>query len=340
MNNRFFIWFRGSPTASEMSPAEIKRTSNPSDTTYFCCILGELDRQFAHAGITFLMTWNLDLFDERFDDAIVLLIGDERYQQPAYISRVRAVFKTGGVRRNPMSATIELPLAIAWRVGLRDLRNQMLFIQRQLRHRWPGSNPAPMYEIPLGTFALKEVPFVPIEHRQTDVFFAGSIPEAHRRSIRPSIAARRTMADALRHAEAEFPDWRFVHSLTVRGGDMYGADEYSQKMMNSKIALCPRGNFDETFRLLEAAKCRCVIITEPLPARWYYQGSPAVQIRGWRELVPVLRQFHSEPNRLLSLSQRTGEWWDQRLSEKAVARYAGDRLASIFPSAKRNGSIG
>jgi hypothetical protein len=96
--------------------------------------------------------------------------------------------------------------------------------------------------------------------------------------------------------------------------------------MNAKIIPCPRGNFDETYRLLEAAKSGCVIVSEPLPNRWYYHDAPVIQVRSWSDLPAVLQALDREPERLRELSARTRRWWDESLSEQAVARYIAQHL--------------
>jgi hypothetical protein len=97
-------------------------------------------------------------------------------------------------------------------------------------------------------------------------------------------------------------------------------------MMNAKIIPCPRGNFDETYRLLEAAKSGCVIVSEPLPDRWYYRDAPVLQVRHWSDLPAILQALDREPERLRDLAARTRRWWDERLSEDAIARYMVQQL--------------
>jgi hypothetical protein len=319
--NRYFVWPPGAQAPAEFHPREYLRTGRLSDMYYFCRILDALERVLPNAGITFLVTWNVDLFEDRFENAVVLLIGDERCQTPSYVEHVRAVFKTGGIRRNPLRWTLRLPWSIAWRVILRDLRNLLIAGRRRVF----GSH-APLFEIPLGTYNLVEVPYVPIEARPIDVFFAGTVPKLSRFDARPSVAARLQLAEGMRAAEAALPDWRFEHKLTRTDGALYGAEEYSLKTANAKIVPCPRGNFEETFRLFEAAKCGCVIVTEPLPARWYYISAPVIEIRSWSDLPATFAHLERHPDRLRELAARTREWWNDCLSEAAVARFVRGRL--------------
>jgi hypothetical protein len=307
----------------EFTPQEYLRTGTLSDMSYMCGILEAVDAALPSSGITFLVTWNLDSFDPRFEGAVVLLTGDERYQTPSFIRRVRAVFKTGGTRPNPLRTTLALAPSIAWRVIVRDLRNRLLTLKRRTAHLPPAQ-----FEIPIGTYHLIDTPFVPIDARTTDVFFAGTAPKLGSASARPSVAARLQLAQAMRQAEAVLPAWRFEHSLTHTAQVLYGPAEYSGKMMNARIVPCPRGNFDETYRLFEAAKSGCVIVSEPLPDRWYYRDAPVLQLRSWSELPALLIGLDRDPERVCELARATRRWWDDRISEQAVARYVVAQLAS------------
>jgi len=322
--NRYFVWPPGAARAEELEPQIYLQTGRLSDMYYFCRILQEFDRAVPNAGITFLVTWNIDRFDDRFEGAIVLLIGDERCQTPSYVNRVRAVFKTGGARRNPVAWTLKLPWSIAWRVMLRDVRNMLITLRRGV----VGIR-APVYEIPLGTFHLIDVPHVSIDDRPIDVFFAGTVPKLNRFDARPSVAARLQLVDGIRAAEALLPEWRFEHRLTHTEGAFYDAQEYSRKIASAKIVPCPRGNFEETFRLFEAAKCGCVIVAEPLPQRWYYRDPPVIELRRWSQLPDVLAALRRDPQRVRELADRTRRWWDSCLSETAVARYMIENLEPL-----------
>lgn len=333
MPNHFFNWPLGAPRADPIDPAEFVRAARPSDSTYFYRCLSAVDAATPHANLTFLVTWNLDRFDDRFDGAVVLLIGDEMYQVPSYAPRVKAIFKTGGLRPNPLGATVRLPWSIAWRSMLRDARNAAVRLRRRMRHGGGGRRGTPIFELPLGTFRLVDVPFIPVQERTTDVFFAGTAPAPGGVNLRPSVAARRQMTDGIVAAERALPRWRFEHTLTQRAGDVvaFGPEEYSRRMMNAKVVPCPRGNFDETFRLFEAAKSGCVIVTEPLPDRWYYRDAPVIELHAWRQLPSVLAELDRHPNRVHELSERTRRWWDETLSEAAVGRY----ICNSLPEARR-----
>jgi len=327
MRNSFYIWTRSHPAPEAFDPEQLRQSVEPSDVRYFCGILCEVDRLIPEAGQKFLLTWHLDKFDEKLAGAVVLLIGDEMYQVPSYATSVRAVFKTGGIRKNPLSATLRLPWSIAWRVVLRDLRNRAVTVRRRLRHARTGAQAAPLFELPLGYHRLVEVPYKPVAERGIDAFFAGSISSGSKFSVRPGPAGRRHMTAALQEACLALPNFRIEYTPPTQQL-AFDPETYSGMLMNARIALCPRGNFDETFRLFEAARSGCVVIAEPLPDRWYYADAPVIQIPRWSALTATLRELLGDNGRVQAMSERTQRWWHDSLSEPAIARYICDSLST------------
>ncbi len=328
MRNSFFIWEQDADAAREFTPREALAMAETSDHRYIFGVLAEADALLPDEGATFLVTWDVDAFDERFDGAVVFLIGDEKYQVPSYADRVRAIFRTGGTRPNPLGSTLALSPAVSWRLLARAARNRLLTGHRRLAGR-PRS-PAPTFELPLGYFRLIDVPSVPFVDRGVDVSFAGFLESSRGFTMRPRIAARRQMARALEVAQRRRPDLRVQFSTAGPFGnapEALDAETYSQRLADAKIVLCPRGNFDETFRLCEAARSGCVAVSETLPPRWYYRDPPVVELRSWRALPDVLDTLLDEGEALQQRAARMREWWDDTLSEPAVGRHVASSLA-------------
>jgi hypothetical protein len=334
MENRFFRWRGFDASPSQFVPAELLPQLPPTDVTYFVRILQHLDHLLPAAGLTFFLTWHLDAFDEAMEDAVVILSGDERYQTPSYRGRVRAIFKVAGVHRSPLRETLRLSPPIAWRVLLRDARNGAVQVKRRLQYGLPGRELAPMYEIPLGTDILLDIDPPPIDQRPVDVFFAGG--SAPGWTLRAKFVARKQMAAAVAAARSALPEYRIETILVTNPTDKrFGPEAYTESLANAKIALAPRGNSDESCRLFEAAKLGCVVVAEPLPSRWYYQGCPVVRIPKWSALPDVLSSLLSDPARLTQLSLRTRQWWDSTLSEAAIAKFIAQKLAGTEPVLQR-----
>lgn len=324
--NHFVIWPGTDSVPRAIVPTEHLASMSMTDSRYFVRILIELDRLLPDAGLTFVLTWHLDRFDPCMNGAVVLLVGDEMYQTPSYVGRVRAVFKTGGLRRNPLVQTLRLPFTVAWRVMLRDARNLAVHLRRSLRSGTARGRRAQMYPLPLGYFALQDIEPLPLEQRPVDVFFAGAL-SASGRSLRPSVHARKQMSAALSACREAFPQYRIESNMDLGGGTTsLSPDRYTRALASAKIALAPRGNFDETFRLFEAARLGCVIVSEPLPPRWYYEGCPVQTLRGWSELPSMLPGLLSDQTRLGERSRQTRQWWDQTLAERAIAEFIRARI--------------
>ncbi len=323
--NRFLIWEAGAGAPRSLDPFRSHPEAAAGDLAYFDGVVRELDRALAGRGLTFVLTWHLDAFEPALRDSIVLLIGDEMYQTPSYATDVRAIFKTGGTRPNPLRDTLRLEPAIRWRVLLRELRNAT----RSRRRPRGRGNAAPIFELPMGVFGLREVDWLELDQRPVDVFFAGSIESQSGFTVRPRLAARRQMAGALRAASAALPGIKVDCTSSgpfANPTEMLDGRAYSRRLMASKIALCPRGNFDETFRLCEAAKCGCVAITERLPRRWYNAGAPAIQLDRWQQLPATLEALLADPPELALRAAAMRRWWGERLSERAAAAYIVEAL--------------
>jgi hypothetical protein len=329
MANSFFHWTLGAPSPTEFDPhAELKQAKG-TGFHYFFSVLARLDRMLGDGSrCRFLLTWNLDDFDPRFRDSVVILVGDERHQIPSWIGEPRVVFKTGGTSRNPIGATLSAPGPVRWRQALRDGRDLALSAGRRLAHPGRRIQRPPIYEVPLGYYALTDVPDIPFGDRPTDVFFAGSTSGSDGFTLRPRLASRKLMLDALKRTRKELPEVA-IETATSSGfgaAATGGPDEYSARLMNSKISLCPRGNFDETFRLFESASCGCVAISEPLPPRWYYEDVPAIQLKDWSSLGGVLRGLLSDSAALAELAERHRRWWMERASAPAIAKFIHEHL--------------
>ena len=330
MENRFFRWRGIDASPTQIVPQDLLPQLPPTDVRYFVGILEHLDRLLPAAGLTFFLTWQLDCSHEAMDNAVILLC-EEQNQTPSYHRRVKAIFKTGGLRRTPLRETMRLPASIAWRILLRDARNVVLGLKRQRQYGQGGQVVTPIYDIPYGPCALLDIDPLPIEQRPVDVFFAGESPSGW--TLRAKFISRKQMAAAVAATRVALPQCR-MESMTgaVDSANLLGPEAYTQALANAKIALAPRGNSDaETYRIFEAAKLGCVIISEPLPSRWYYQECPAVAIPAWSALPDVLRSLLNDPARLAHLSLRSRQWWDSTISETAIAKFIAQNLARKDP---------
>jgi hypothetical protein len=227
-------------------------------------------------------------------------------------------------------------------MAVRDARNFGLQLWRFARGPRTKGVPAPTFQIPLGASALVDVPDMPFSQRPTDVFFAGSVAESDGFTIRPKNVARRQMKAGVEAASRVLPDLNVDYLVFEEFGIHSGLDarilrteDYVRRLTASKYALCPRGNVEETYRLFEAARAGCVIISEPLPPRWYFADAPYVSVRRWSELPAVLSDLHEGRRAASEIADATRAWWRERIAEPKVAQFMRERIPT---QARRSGS--
>jgi hypothetical protein len=275
---------------------------------------------------------------------VAVLIGDEWARVPAYLPRVRAVFRNLCARPNlgcrplawpsPVTLSALLP---AGRAAWRGLPGRLDHRRAELAAaRGRGPRPAPQVEVPIGTYNLLDLPLKPFSERSSDLFFAGSVAQASSPSSRlktrvmPKGLAREAMLRNVRRLERR-PGVRVDLRLTAGFQESAAADpaEYSHALMDSRIALVPRGATTETHRFFQALKYGCVVVTDAVPPIWFYERAPMVRLRRWSELDGALAPLLAEPERLEALHRQSLAWWESVCSEEAVGRFMAHTLNSL-----------
>jgi hypothetical protein len=107
-------------------------------------------------------------------------------------------------------------------------------------------------------------------------------------------------------------------------------EDYNFILRNSKIALCPKGWVNtETFRLYEAMKWGCVVISEELPDRSYYKDIPIIQVKDWREGLKISNELINNKTKLEEMSKKNLQYYKDNLSPQATANLIVDKLNSL-----------
>jgi hypothetical protein len=218
---------------------------------------------------------------------------------------------------------------------LRDAARRLPGRRRLARRQRRQRNLPPIYPIPLGYANQIALPIKPIEAREVDVFFAGSVTHKDypawslkRWLGTPKDLARRQMLAGLDKARQNRPgltvDLRLQSNF--RRSIKASAADYSEGLMNARICLAPRGASLETYRFFEAMRYGCLTIADALPLHWFYEGAPALQVRDWRELPDLLTHWLNDEDRLRARHRDTLAWWETRCSEAAVGRYFAEKL--------------
>jgi hypothetical protein len=297
-----------------------------ADTRYFGSAFLAMEQLLEDDELDVYLTWNVDRLPSYGERVLAVVLGDEAGRIPRYADRVRAVFKCYGTRPTLGSPILGAGGLAQWAYRwARWLPGGAIHLWCGVRRRRVGGDRQRMFTIPVGTFNQLDLPVRGIAERSTDVFFAGSVQHrgaAHRLTA-PKERARREMLAAAGQLERRRPQLRLDLRLTqdFTGSASSSAEQYSRALMDSKVCLAPRGTSLETFRVFEGLRYGCVVVSEHLPKRWYYDGAPILRLRRWSELERVLWPVISEPAVLERWHRRTLEWWRERCSEVALGGY-------------------
>ena len=330
---------------------------NPSDTSqvidnrcnYFGKVFKAMEQSLETSDLTFYLTWDTNRLPSYGQNVVAVVHQNDWFRIPTYLDRVRAVFTTLAIRptlgRGPLLELSYLNFLILLKsVKIWVRRSPSLFSYILLRLRRLLSSTvqiAPIYDIPLGYYNQLDLPIKDIKARRYDVSFAGSVVHesypvwsVKRLLDTPKSVSRKKMVAALDRIQKEYPEFRVKLSITSGFESAWSADpkSYSQETMDAKICLVPRGAALETFRFFEALRYGCVVVTEALPSRWFYDGSPAMRVENWNDLEGILKKLIEDERLMQREHQRSLEWWRTKCSEAAVGAYVAGKLNSLKSS--------
>jgi hypothetical protein len=312
---------------------------------YWVRIFKEFEKYSSLSGLTFYLISNHILVDELpsyGDDVVAVIRSDEECWVPPYLNKVRYVFKTYGFEPwCGASLSGQSPASV-----LKCMRDWGLWSWRYLTYLsengFPPRNGDRKMVLPLGYARQTDLPGKPFESRNYLVGFLGSIENREypkfspkRLVATPKVIARSRMAESLQMLAAWAPESVFYGTTaSFTESTMSGAgDRYTEIMADTKIALAPRGSSVETYRFFEAMRQGCVVICDRLPPHWFYLGCPAIQIGDWSNLETEVKALSADPERLTDLHGRSLAWWNEKLSEHAVAQVIARCLEAPSESA-------
>jgi hypothetical protein len=331
-STRFFVCLDGNREPRPWTPPT--PLDELIDTWYFAPALAAMERELLVEGLTVYMTFDAETLPSYGDDVVALFIGDEWARVPAYVSRVRVVFRNYCSRPNlgcsplawPSLATLSTLLPAA-RAAVRGAPGRLGRLKAEMATaRGRGRPPAPQIELPIGTFNALNVPLKPFAQRQSDLFFAGSVAHEGRSAqlkarFMPKGLSRSAMlrnVDELRRHSNVNVNVRITDGFQQSAGS--DAEEYSRGFVDSRLALVPRGATTETHRFFQALKYGCIVVTDSVTPLWFYEHAPVVRLRHWDELEDVVLPLLAQPDRLESLHRQALSWWESACSEQAVGR--------------------
>ena len=318
---------------------------------YIAAYLRELERHYVGAPLTFYVTHHTTALPRYGPDVVVVLLNDEWFRIPAYSGCVRAILRNLPVR--PWFPWDTL-LPVGW-AGAFSLANHVRVLAERRRcerdaervrlaRGWPPRRVENAIDVPLGYYHQPEMPIKPLQDRRSDVFFAGSLlhdmqKSGWKRKVKriagnPKQTYRRAMIRELDRFRARHPELRA--KVTVSGDfrslGQTEVSSYADDMMDARIALVPRGTAAESYRLFEAWRYGCIVVCEQLPPRPFLLGAPALTLRSWAELGPVLEELLADVGRQQALHEASLAWWRSVCSEAVVGRRLARELADLGSS--------
>ena len=353
MNNEYYIVLKGSNNpiyldlSDSLSKLEQKTNINYSHFSYFLKVFETIEKSSSIKNFVFYLTFeNLDRLPSYGQNVVAIVLGDEWCRIPKYCHLVRAVFKCYGTSPtlgcNPLLKPSYLNIMALFnfiRVWTLGLPNRLHYTFEKLKNRQSSTvKNAFIYDIPLGYFNQLDLPIKPIEDRLYDVSFAGSIEQkihsiwSWKYWLKSSkIIARKKMVSAIDYIREENPNIKFDLTINSHFGASRAADarSYSEQTMDTKICLVPRGTSFETYRFFEAIRYGCIVVTEALPSRWFYDDSPAIKINDWSELMEIVDKLVGNQELMTKKHQESLDWWKTKCSEVAVADYISQKLNHV-----------
>ena len=321
---------------------------------YIAGYLREFERHWDGDPLTFYITHHTTKLGSYGPDVVVVLLNDEWFRTPAYSGCVLATLRNLPARPwfpwetlVPPSSESAFAASNHARVLIERRRADRNAEAIRVSRGWPAMRTDNAIDVPLGYYHQPERPITPLGERTSDVFFAGSLlhdmqKTGWKRAVKriagnPKQVYRKSMIRELDRFREGHPELRAKVSVSGDFRQLGGSEvsSYAEAMMDSRVALVPRGTVAESYRLFEAWRYGCIAICEQLPPRPFLRGSPAIMLRSWRELEPVLEELLGDPDRQLALHAASLAWWRDVCSERVVGRRLADQLRAL-----RSGSRG
>ncbi len=289
-------------------------------------------------GLRFYLTKEAYALPAYGRDVVGVLLQEERCKAPVYGRHVRAVIRNLHSRPflgwrphlplTKLEAVLTFEYARDWYTSLKS--------RRALAHPppvWPAPvrrEPA-VIPIPLGYHSQVDLPQTPMRDRSLDLFFSGQVTEhippgsyKHWTST-GKMEARKQVWAALRELQKE-SKWRMDLGDIAAGSAAAGAG-YSEKMMQSRLCIAPRGSMADTFRAFEGLRAGCLVVANPLPRdRFFYPGAPVLFVDHWREVGDILARYARDLDTLEEFRARGLAWWHAHLRPEVMGAYIAEEL--------------
>ena len=308
---------------------------------YPLAVLAAAEQEIQERSLHFYLTKDPNELPEYGPHVVAVLLQEERCKIPAYALHVRGVIRNLpsapflGFRPHPGFSRLDAVLTFEYARDL-ALHHRSRHALKSPHPEWPAAlhGTPRIFTIPLGYHSQEELPQIPMQDRPLDSFFAGELatrvsPTTYRYWLSTSKAeAGKQLWRILRRIERD-PEWR-IDLDNIGVGDIASRtaqfNAYSQKMMNSRICLAPRGSMAETFRLYEGLRAGCLVITNRLPDEPFLHGAPVIQIDHWKELPGLLKKYARDIDALEDYRHAALDWWKNHCHEQVIGHHAAHFL--------------
>ena len=343
MTHRFFTdhTYTGGGGVREIAPPPWT-DALPAEFRYIYDILEQALPSVHAEGLHFRFTKEAYFLPEYGPHVVAVLLQEERCKVPVYGRHVRAVLRNLssqpflGYRPHVGLSRLEAVLTFEY---LRDCYTSAR--SRYFLDHPPATLPAPVRKqprtlrLPLGYHSQVELPQVPMAERQLDTFFAGQVHyEIPRGTYQYWLSsskhqARSQIWTALQELERE-GRWNLdlgniAANQNLSHAASYGS--YSEKMMNSRICVAPRGSVADTFRAFEGLRAGCLVVANPLPRdEFLYPGAPLLIVDHWRELRGILERYARDESALEAWRAKSLAWWRDHLRPELLASMVAAQL--------------
>lgn len=342
VQHRYFTaWPTAGSTVREIENGPQWNKSLLPEWKYPLAVLAEAEKHLTTGPLHFYIVKDPDNLPEYGDHVVAILWQEERTKIPAYARHVRGIVRclqgTPFLGFHPRFSISRYEAVLTFEY-LRDtaLHYRSIRRMRAPHPTWPPalhSIPRTV-TIPLGYHSQEELPQIPMSERKLDAFFAGEIrADAPRSSYRywvgtSKVLARRQLWNAMQSAKHD-PQWRIDMGNLGGGGGTLDSPEfnsYSQKMMNTRLCVAPRGSVAETFRMYEGWRAGCMVVTNSLPPEPYLKNAPVIEVDNWKVLPDLLKKYARDLDTLEHYRNASLDFWKNHLSEPVI----GEQVAHFL----------
>lgn len=330
----------------ELPPGPERDETMNAEWRYPLAVLAEAEKGLEGERLRFYLTKNPNELPEYGNHIVAVLWQEERCKIPRYARHVRGVIRC--LRERPF-------LGFHPRLGINKYEAVLCFqyVRDQVTHwrsryhvssppaDWPARihNAPSVLTIPLGYHSQEELPQIPMAERNLDAFFTGELRTQTRwRDYRHWTSDSKTQSRLQLWAAMlelkKSSEWR-IEMADISGGNDGPKtplfNSYSQRMMNTRICLAPRGTVDETFRMYEGLRAGCLVITNMLPDEPFLKDAPVIQVDHWKVLPALMKRYARDLDALEHYRQAGLAFWGNRLSEPVI----GAQVAKFLNAADR-----